>query len=33
MQITNNNLYNNYSQGYSLQKDSLKQEQESKDFG
>lgn len=33
MQITNNNLCNNYSQGYSLQKDSLKQEQESKDFG
>ena len=33
MQIINNNLYNNYSQGYSLQKDSLKQEQELKDFG
>ena len=33
MQIINNNLYNNYSQGYSLQKNSLKQEQELKDFG
>ena len=33
MQITNNNLYNNYSQGYSLGDNSLKETQESQDFG